>query len=43
MTCPYCGKRTKDMVSHLEKSRKCQVAHAEKLLAQVRKLREEFR
>jgi hypothetical protein len=42
MTCPYCGKQVKDMVSHLEKSIKCQVAHAEKLLAQVRKLREEF-
>lgn len=38
MKCPYCGRSVRDQVSHLEKSRKCQIKHAEKLLAQVREL-----
>ena len=31
MTCPYCGKRVKDMPDHLQKKPLCHEKHVEKL------------
>lgn len=31
MTCPYCGKRVKDMPSHLELKPVCHEKHVQKL------------
>ena len=36
MKCSYCGKTTRDMVEHLEKSKSCSQQHAEKLCLQFK-------
>jgi hypothetical protein len=36
MTCPYCGRRTGDMVTHLEKYKNCHEEHCGSLVRDLR-------